>query len=119
VSKELLAKKERIIQELKDEWPEELGEFHLAEITTEAEADFIMVYIPDVGPIGMLAWSDRAKALCEQWGVPPDVLVAAPENPLDFINSVPLDWTMAVEAPEQGAFAMMEVPLPKPRLVLH
>lgn len=82
-------------------------------------ADIAMVF-HDGDPMVISACSDRAKALFKEWGVDDDVSgIHPPENALDFISSVPSDWTITKVPPIEGPHLVQEIPLPQKISVVH
>ena len=83
------------------------------------DADVAMVF-GNGSPMVIAPVSPRAKELFKSWGMDDDVTgIAPPENALDFIDSMPSDWTMGRAEPIEGPHLVQEIPLPQKISVVH
>ena len=118
MSSELLAEKEEILKQLKENWPPKLGEFTIPEYVMGPDVDCIFIVDPQQEPLFLAANSDRAKDLYEIWEVPPDILVLV-EDIAALMNSLPSEYSFSMMLVQEGAHAVKEIPLPMPLRVVH
>lgn len=103
----------------------------MVKYTAADEVDVILVYIPkDMfeedkpdchTPVAVIPWSDRAKSLFAGWGWKQEksMGIRPPEDAMDLINSMPMDFVLSKSDIQEGVHIIHEIALPQALPVLH